>query len=146
MRVLVTGSRTWNDETTIVKALEAVAFAAADGGYSRLVVVHGACPTGADSIADMWVRGWTLDDITVSAERHPALWDIHGRRAGYVRNHEMVRTGADLCLAFIRDGSAGATNCAELAEQAGIPMRVWHYGEAGVVAIGGELPEVIGGH
>lgn len=145
MRVLVTGSRRWDDATTIRAALDAVAFAAATGGYTRLVVVHGACPNGADELADIWVRTWPVGDLAVTAERHPALWNVHGRKAGIVRNNEMVAAGADLCLAFIRDGSPGATHCAERAGEAGIPLRVWHYGEPGVVAIGGELPEVTGG-
>jgi SLOG family YspA-like protein len=144
MRVLVTGSRNWDDARTIRAALDAVAFAAASADYERLIVVHGACPSGADAIADMWVRSWPVSDLAVTAERHPALWQTEHRGAGLQRNRRMVMAGADVCLAFIRDDSPGATHCAECARDAGIPLRVWHYGQEGVFSLGLSADEASG--
>lgn len=111
MRILVTGSRTWTDYKAIEDAL-----CRQDDWPSEVTIVHGDCPSGADAIANRIALrvGWTV-------ERHPADWKRYGKRAGYIRNAEMVKLGADVCLAFIKDGSKGATMCAELAEKAGIP-------------------------
>ena len=135
-RVLVTGSRDWDDCTTIGNALEH-AFAAA--GHLMLVV-HGDCPTGADWHADhyaRWMRGLRLPDDTEPhpAQGHPTEDFGPWPGAGPRRNRHMVGLGADLCLAFIgpctsprcrrRDPhpSHGASGCAVLAEQAGIPTQ-----------------------
>jgi hypothetical protein len=109
-RVLITGSRTWTDAAVIARALADLHREYGD----RLVVVHGACRTGADRIADGWARRHG-----VRVEAYPADW-VTGRGAGPARNARMVDTAPAACLAFIRDGSAGATGCADLAEQAGV--------------------------
>lgn len=134
MRVIVTGSRSWDDAKTIREALEAVALGLREAGISLMTVVHGACPNGADEIADQWVR-YHQGDPLATAERHPALWQKYGKRAGMVRNEQMIALGASLVLAFIRDDSPGATHCAELASDRGIPLRVWRYGEPGVTSM-----------
>lgn len=122
MRVLVTGSRTWEDEGTVHSVLDAIAKEVFAAGFEQLTVVHGACPRGADAHADSWVAKASAS-WPVQAERHWALWKVEGRAAGFRRNERMVEAGADLCLAFIRDASAGATHCAGLAERAGITVR-----------------------
>ncbi|MEU1663633.1 DUF2493 domain-containing protein [Streptomyces sparsogenes] len=117
-RVLVTGSRDWEDQATVWQALaDAVRDIPAD---CEIVIVHGACPHGADTMADQWATKYGA-----TIERHPANWRINGKRAGFIRNQHMVNLGADICLAFIRNGSRGASHTANLAEQAGIPTKRW---------------------
>jgi YspA, cpYpsA-related SLOG family len=114
MRVLVTGSRDWWDWEAVFGTLADLA----REHHGQVVVVHGAAHSGADHFADMAARS-----LGLTPEPHPADWATHNRRAGPIRNAEMVALGADLCLAFIRNGSRGATHCAGLAEKAGIPVK-----------------------
>lgn len=115
MRILVTGSRDWNDFGQIRRSLEAVVdYMGGVTEEAKITVVHGAA-RGADSMAKSIAleKGWRI-------ESHPAHWTLYGRRAGFIRNVEMVKLGADVCVAFIKDQSRGATMCADLAEKAGI--------------------------
>lgn len=114
MRILVTGSRDWDDEDCIYDALHPYL-----SGVDH-TLVSGACPKGADEIASMI---WLANAYKPSLEEHPADWNRFGKRAGFLRNAEMVNLGADVCLAFIKNGSKGATMTADLAEKAGIPVR-----------------------
>lgn len=117
-RILVTGSRDWADYDMVRNALTTALYQNVPA-----VIIHGACHTGADAIASWWVRRYRF--IGLTEETHPADWKLHSRSAGPRRNKAMVDLGADICLAFIRNGSRGATGCADLAEAAGIPVRRW---------------------
>jgi hypothetical protein len=123
MRILVTGSRDWTDRDTLLDAL-LLEYAFSDVKRSiDCTVVHGGA-RGADEMAGRAARRWGMVE-----EKHPADWrpyGIYNPQAGLIRNTEMVALGADVCLAFIKDGSAGATDCANKAEAAGIPTRRYY--------------------
>ena len=116
-RVLVTGSRDWSDESVISSALKLVY-----DRYGPFRLVHGGA-IGADLLAGRVQRTWQFGPVEV----HPAQWAKHeGKTGGYERNAFMVGLGADLCLAFILNHSNGASACADLAEEKGIPTRRFH--------------------
>lgn len=131
-RVLVTGSRSWDDVTTIAAALEQ---ALIDSDGRPVLVVHGACPSGADRYADHYARWLRGRGCFVDVETHRAEDFGPWPRCGPIRNRHMVSLGADRCLAFIGPctsprcrkprphPSHGASGCADLAEQAGIATR-----------------------
>lgn len=121
VRILLTGSRVWDDAATVEAALWDSWHDAAElyGAAVQLVVVHGDCPRGADAMARRW-----CERAGVAQERHPADWG-RGPGAGPARNRAMVARGAALCLAFVRGGSRGATGTVQLASRAGIPVRRW---------------------
>lgn len=117
MRALVTGSRTWDDALMIYTTVKD--WWESSGRPEKPTLVSGACPRGADALMEhVWERnGWPV-------ERYPAQWELHGRSAGFKRNAEMVQTNPDVCFAFIRDNSKGASHTLRLAELAGIPTIV----------------------
>jgi hypothetical protein len=116
--VLVTGSRDWPDSDKVWSALQEHL-----GGEFIAILRHGACPTGADAMADAW--GDTQPGIAI--DRMPANWGLLGKKAGPDRNSRMVRLGADVCLAFPLLGSRGTIDTMRKAAEAGI--RVVNYGE-----------------
>lgn len=118
----MTGSRTWkwSEIGVIAAAMDA---AVGDTPARQVVVVHGACQTGADAMADQVarLRGWDV-------EQHPADWARYGRYvAGALRNKRMAQLGADVVLAFIRDQSTGSSGCLFEARKRGIPAVVWRH-------------------
>lgn len=113
-RVIVTGSRHWKNRETIEKTLNLVL-----QKFGKVTLVSGACPTGADRIAEeVW------ESFGGEVELHPAQWDVHGKAAGPIRNQEMVNLGADFCVAFPLPGSKGTQDCMNRATVAGIPVLV----------------------
>ena len=113
-RVLVTGSRNYDDKNTLFDAL-------ADQYEPGMIVVHGGA-RGADTIACEWVKKMQSLGYQVTAEVHQADWYEYGKAAGLVRNEVMVDAGADVCLAFPLGESSDTRHCMSAAEKAGIPV------------------------
>lgn len=111
MRILVTGSRDWDDWNTIAQTLTQIN---RDMGREHWIIQGGA--RGADDLArDVGrVLGWQV-------HTEPAKWAEHGKAAGFIRNQCMVDMHPDVCVVFRRNMSRGATDCGNRAEKAGIP-------------------------
>lgn len=111
VRVVVTGSRGWTNAGAIHRRLSLLP----EGS----TIIHGRAGSGADWIADVYARQLDFDVV-----RMPADWDLYGRRAGIVRNIEMLNTDPELVLAFWDGESRGTRHCVEEARKRGIPVEV----------------------
>lgn len=120
-RILITGSRDWpvNRIHEITQVLGATLLKYISDGFSAedITIIHGACPKGADAMADWIASYWNL-----KIERWPANWEAYGRRAGFERNRAMVDSGVDICLAFVYNESKGSTNTVTLCRKAMVPI------------------------
>jgi hypothetical protein len=138
VKILVTGSR--NLPPSKFKAVEALLQGLYENhsyGYGTLYmdpffVVHG-CAPGADHAAHVWAsipgpHPGDIEDMTgpcpVREVKFPADWNKYGKRAGYIRNSEMIAYGPDLVLAFFYlERTQGTAMTVKLAKDAGI--EVW---------------------
>lgn len=103
-RIIVTGGRDYTDKETIERVLAQLPHDS--------VIVHGAAP-GADTLAHLAAKR-----LGLKVEPHPAKWKQHGKRAGILRNREMLGAGADAVIAF--PGGNGTADMKRIAEEAGI--------------------------
>lgn len=118
MRVLVCGSRDFNEHGFLTSVLENMAF----GHHEDDMLIEGEAP-GADTLAREWAE---RRDILVN--KFPALWEKYGKRAGYVRNAEMLDKGKpDIVVAFVNKPlaeSRGTAMMVKLAREAGVETLV----------------------
>tara|TARA_B100000949_G_C14020656_1_gene341131 strand:+ start:298 stop:645 length:348 start_codon:yes stop_codon:yes gene_type:complete len=90
MKILVCGSREWTDKNKIKKELSK---------YSKEdVLIHGGC-RGADKLA-----GEVGKELGMKIEVYYADWKTHGKKAGPLRNQQMLDEGKpDKVYAFHED-------------------------------------------
>jgi len=116
MRVIVCGSRRWTDRKKIADRLFDLPVT------STIVVGYNPdrdTPKGADRLAYQEAQ-----KLGLTVEPHPADWERYGKRAGFVRNQEMVSLGAGLCLAFWDGLSNGTKDTIDRARAAGIKVEI----------------------
>lgn len=112
MRVLVTGSRDWEDVDLIRTRLERLP--------ANAIIIEGGA-RGADKIARDEGKMLGFHVATVDA-----LWRTYGKGAGYERNVAMVALlEPHRALAFPLGRSYGTRDCIRQIREAGIPLEVF---------------------
>jgi hypothetical protein len=105
---LVTGGRDYHDRDAVFRALDSL-----HRKHANITVLTGACPTGADALAQEWAVLNERPYIGV-----PAQWRTHGTAAGPIRNTRLLCYLPNGCVAF--PGGAGTADCVRQAEAAGV--------------------------
>ena len=118
-RLLVCGSRRWTDRVAIEKAI----------GSGLEVVIEGEAP-GADRLAREIAERRGIAVLPFLAH-----WRVHGKRAGVLRNRDMLREGRPTrVMAFTDDFGnphSGTRHMCKIAVEAGIPTWLIRHAEGG---------------
>jgi hypothetical protein len=117
MKVLVCGSRDWESADSIYERLVPLKLEAFKRG-DKVTLIHGNAP-GADRLARNLGIGLNFD-----VQTFPADWEKHGKRAGILRNLQMLDENPDLVIAFQRNGSRGTQHTIDEARKRGIPVEI----------------------
>ena len=115
MRILVCGGRDYTDQANVDKVL--FDETGLRDQYKSGTIIHGNA-RGADSLAASWGyrMGWKV-------EAYPADWKTHGRKAGPIRNKQMLEEGKpDLVIAF--PGGKGTADMIRQAEAKSIRIKI----------------------
>lgn len=107
-RVLVCGGRDYVDRRGVYKCL--------DGLVPRPTQIIAGGANGADSLAVDWAGYRSVPYRVFNAD-----WEKHGRRAGPIRNQQMIDEGnPHLVMAF--RGGRGTADMVRRAKAAGVPV------------------------
>lgn len=108
MRICICGGRDYFNAERVYEVLD-YAYR-----YKPFTLISGGA-TGADTLGIQWakLRG-------VPCEVYPAQWRLHGRRAGPLRNYQMIATGIDVLLAF--PGGRGTEHMMLACTKAGVKV------------------------
>lgn len=110
MRVLVCGSRHFNDYETLQRVCSE---------YEISLLIHGNA-RGADTLAGTFA---SRHGIPVAV--FPAQWTEFGKRVGPIRNNQMLVEGRpEFVIAFRGPNSRGTQNMIDQATKAGVPVRI----------------------
>lgn len=111
MRVIVCGSRHWNDRVMVKQTLIEV---------GATEIIEGEC-VGADIISRS-----VGEELGISVVSVPANWDLFGLAAGPIRNSRMLTYKPDLVLAFhdYISQSKGTKDMVAKAKAQSVPVRI----------------------
>lgn len=105
--ILVCGSRNWTDVPAVFRELDRL---------QPTKIIHGSA-RGADIAGALWAQHRGIPVLAFVAN-----WNLFGKKAGPLRNAQMIAQKPDLVVAFRMNGeSPGTDDCLRQARAAGIP-------------------------
>jgi hypothetical protein len=122
MRVLVCGGRdTTREQAAFIYSYLCEEF---NGVVNEPLTIISGMARGVDSVAAEWANDQMSSNVIL--QEYPANWERYGKRAGYLRNKQMLEEGKpDLVIAF--PGGKGTAMMIKLAEEAGVPVEKVEY-------------------
>lgn len=110
MRVLVCGGRSFDNYDKIIKCLDSI-----HKKHGVDLIIEGGA-SGADAHAATWANNKGIPRVSM-----PANWIFHDKKAGPIRNENMIKLlNPDCVVAF--EGGSGTNNMCSLARKYGIKL------------------------
>ena len=121
VRIIIAGSRKFNDYPKMVKELDNLRIHLINS-INPIEIVSGHAP-GADTLGEKFAK-----EYDYPLKIFPAEWDKYGKAAGPIRNEQMAKYAAEadvgMLIAFPVGESRGTKNMIKLAKQYGLEVRV----------------------
>jgi hypothetical protein len=127
LRIIIAGSRNFNDFNVLDREVLSIIKELHDKGYStkreKVIIVSGNA-RGADKLGEEFARRYNL-----SIASYPANWDLYGKSAGYRRNEEMAIYAKQdkevgVLIAFWDGISKGTKHMIDLANKHGLKVYI----------------------
>jgi hypothetical protein len=115
--VIIAGSRGFNDYALLKQRCDLLF-----SQHRPTAIISGAA-RGADALGERYAK-----ERGIPVKQFPAQWDRYGKRAGYLRNEEML-TAADGLVAAWDGRSKGTAHMIRIAREKGIPVRIIRFKE-----------------
>ena len=115
MKIIVAGSRTFDDYTLLKEKLDFFL-----KNQKDVVIVSGTAK-GADKFGELYA-----EENYLKVEQYPAMWDLFGKKAGYMRNEEMAKV-ADGAIIFWDGKSSGTKHMIELSKKYKLKVRIINF-------------------
>jgi hypothetical protein len=123
--VIITGGRDFDNYAVFKETLDHLFGAlavrliagACDRGTLTFTRPDGTKIYGADGLTERYAAEGSYDFTP-----YPADWKKHGRSAGPIRNSEMIKSGAEICIGFWDGKSKGTFDMMNKADKAGITV------------------------
>ena len=124
-RVLICGDRNWTDAKSVATVLDQW-----NKNTPISTVIHGAA-NGADTAGEQAAKL-----LRIPIESYPADWKQYGKKAGPIRNKQMLDSKIDYVLAFHDniDDSKGTKHMINIALKANVPIYLFSHTRNGALA------------